>query len=107
MYQSDTTFSIILFKDNAVVNIYGGTYESGGYNDRGYWVLNLKDADRNTAKINVYGGSFKNFNPSNHLCEDPNANFVAEGYQVICDGKVTTDVHDCSGADKIYVVSKK
>ena len=100
-------YDLIYAKDNAVVNIYGGTYESGGYNDRGYWVLNLKDADRNTAKINVYGGSFKNFNPSNHLCEDPNANFVAEGYQVICDGKVTTDVHDCSGADKIYVVSKK
>lgn len=97
---------LIYAKDNAVVNIYGGTYESGGYNARGYWVLNLRDADRNTAKINVYGGSFKNFNPCNHLCETPNANFVAEGYQVTCDGKVTTEVHDLSGGDKTYVVSK-
>ena len=97
---------LIYARDNAVVNIYGGTYESGGYNARGYWVLNLRDADRNTAKINVYGGSFKNFNPCNHLCEAPNANFVAEGYQVTCDGKVTTEVHDLSGGDKTYVVSK-
>lgn len=95
---------LIYAKDNAVVNIYGGTYESGGYNTRGYWVLNLKDDS--AAKINVYGGSFKNFNPCNHLCETPNANFVAEGYQVTCDGKVTTEVHDLSGGDKTYVVSK-
>lgn len=95
---------LIYAKDNAVVNIYGGTYESGGYNARGYWVLNLKD--NSAAKINVYGGSFKNFNPCNHLCETPNANFVAEGYQVTCNGKVTTEVHDLSGGDKTYVVSK-
>lgn len=104
--QKNGQYDLIYAKDNAVVNIYGGTYESGGYNDRGYWVLNLRDADRNTAKINVYGGSFKNFNPCNHLCEAPNANFVAEGYQVTCDGKVTTEVHDLSGGDKTYVVSK-
>ena len=95
---------LIYAKDNAVVNIYGGTYESGGYDTRGYWVLNLKD--NSAAKINVYGGSFKNFNPCNHLCEPLNANFVAEGYQVTCDGKVTTEVHDLSGGDKTYVVSK-
>ena len=95
---------LIYARDNAVVNIYGGTYESGGYNDRGYWVLNLRDDS--AAEINVYGGSFKNFNPCNHLCETPNANFVAEGYQVTCDGKVTTEVHDLLSGDKTYVVSK-
>ncbi len=102
--QKNGQYDLIYARDNAVVNIYGGTYESGGYNDRGYWVLNLKD--NSAAKINVYGGSFKNFNPCNHLCENPNANFVAEGYQVTCDGKVATDAHDLLSGDKTYVVSK-
>ena len=69
--QKNGQYDLIYARDNAVVNIYGGTYESGGYNDRGYWVLNLKD--NSAAEINVYGGSFKNFNPCNHLCENPNA----------------------------------
>ena len=102
--QKNGQYDLIYARDNAVVNIYGGTYESGGYNDRGYWVLNLKD--NSAAEINVYGGSFKNFNPCNHLCENPNANFVAEGYQVTCDGKVATDAHDLLSGDKTYVVSK-
>lgn len=102
--QKNGQYDLIYARDNAVVNIYGGTYESGGYNDRGYWVLNLKD--NSAAEINVYGGSFKNFNPCNHLCETPNANFVAEGYQVTCDGKVATDAHDLLSGDKTYVVSK-
>ena len=100
--QKNGQYDLIYARDNAVVNIYGGTYESGGYNDRGYWVLNLKD--NSAAEINVYGGSFKNFNPCNHLCENPNANFVAEGYQVTCDGKVATDAHDLLSGDKTYVV---
>lgn len=102
--QKNGQYDLIYARDNAVVNIYGGTYESGGYNDRDYWVLNLKD--NSAAEINVYGGSFKNFNPCNHLCENPNANFVAEGYQVTCDGKVATDAHDLLSGDKTYVVSK-
>lgn len=102
--QKNGQYDLIYARDNAVVNIYGGTYESGGYNDRGYWVLNLKD--NSAAEINVYGGSFKNFNPCNHLCENSNANFVAEGYQVTCDGKVATDAHDLLSGDKTYVVSK-
>lgn len=102
--QKNGQYDLIYARDNAVVNIYGGTYESGGYNDRGYWVLNLKD--NSAAEINVYGGSFKNFNPCNHLCENPNANFVAEDYQVTCDGKVATDAHDLLSGDKTYVVSK-
>lgn len=102
--QKNGQYDLIYARDNAIVNIYGGTYESGGYNDRGYWVLNLKD--NSAAEINVYGGSFKNFNPCNHLCENPNANFVAEGYQVTCDGKVATDAHDLLSGDKTYVVSK-
>lgn len=102
--QKNGQYDLIYARDNAVVNIYGGTYESGGYNDRGYWVLNLKD--NSAAEINVYGGSFKNFNPCNHLCENPNANFVAEGYQVTCNGKVATDAHDLLSGDKTYVVSK-
>ena len=60
---------LIYADQNAVINIYGGRFESKCANSRGYWVLNLKD-DSN-AEINVYGGTFVNFDPSNSMTENP------------------------------------
>ena len=68
---------LIYADQNAVINIYGGTFESKSANDRGYWVLNLKDGSN--AAINVYGGTFVNFDPSNSMTENPVKNFVAAG----------------------------
>ena len=65
----------------AVINIYGGTFESKSANNRGYWVLNLKDGSG--AAINVYGGTFINYDPSSSMTENPVKNFVAEGYTAI------------------------
>ena len=65
---------LIYADQNAVINIYGGTFESKSANDRGYWVLNLKDGSN--AAINVYGGTFVNFDPSNSMTENPVKNFV-------------------------------
>lgn len=47
------------------------------------FVLNCYDANRaaGTAKINVYGGEFVNFNPANCWAEGANTNFVAAGYK--------------------------
>ena len=59
------------------------------------FVLNKKDADRNTTVIEVTGGTFTNFDPANNAAEDPNTNFVAEGYQ------------STQNADGNYVVTKK
>lgn len=69
---------LIYAADAAVINIYGGRFESGSANSRGYWVLNLQDDTE--AAINVYGGTFVNFDPSSSMTENPVKNFVAEGY---------------------------
>lgn len=45
--------------------------------------LNIKDSDRSTSEIIVYGGTFYNFNPADNLSEGPNTNFVADGYESI------------------------
>ena len=45
-------------------------------------MLNYIDADKETAEIIVYGGSFVNFDPSHSTSENPEENFVAEGYVV-------------------------
>ena len=72
----------LIYADHgAVINIYGGRFESACANSRGYWVLNLKD--NSDAAINVYGGTFVNFDPSNSLTENPAKNFVADGYSSV------------------------
>jgi hypothetical protein len=48
-----------------------------------YTALNIKDKDRDTSSIIVYGGKFYNFNPADNLSEGPNTNFVAEGYESV------------------------
>ena len=72
---------LIYANQQAVINIYGGTFESKSANNRGYWVLNLKDGSG--AAINVYGGTFINYDPSSSMTENPVKNFVAEGYTAI------------------------
>lgn len=49
-----------------------------------YWVLNL--SDNTNSHINVYGGTFVNFNPANNLSEGQSTNFVAEGYISVQEG---------------------
>lgn len=48
-----------------------------------YTALNIKDKDRDTSSIIVYGGKFHNFDPANNQSEGPNTSFVAEGYKSI------------------------
>jgi hypothetical protein len=71
---------LIYAKGNAVINIYGGTFYNSGRENA--FVLNVKDEDRSTADINVYGGSYEKFNPANNESEGPNTNFVAAGKTV-------------------------
>lgn len=66
-----------------VVNIYDGVFESEGVGEK--WILNLKD--NTNSHINVYGGSFKNFNPAEAYTEPEKPyNFVASGYYSIKEG---------------------
>lgn len=99
---------VIYASGNGVINIYGGTYEAtmentGSFAEAQYAVLNLHGNGKDGADINVYGGSFKNFNPSDNVSENPkagyhNSNFVAEGYEVI---------QEKDGADTWYKVRPK
>lgn len=73
------------------VVINGGYYEAGvkqngvdgTANIRA--ALNVKDADykKGTAKIEVFGGSFLEFDPSNNVSEGESTNYVAEGFKTI------------------------
>ena len=75
----------LIYADHqAVINIYGGRFESKCANSSGYWVLNLKD--NSEAQINVHGGTFVNFDPSNAMTEPaPNRpyNFVVSTSTVV------------------------
>lgn len=68
------------------VNIKGGTFGLAGNTNR--YILNIKD-DLVTENVDprdfieVTGGSFYNFDPSNCISEGEGTNFVANGYKVI------------------------
>lgn len=71
------------------VAIYGGEFHPSqkqdgvvGTADK-YTALNIKDGDRATTEILVYGGKFYNFNPADNKSEGPGTNFVAEGYKSV------------------------
>ena len=66
---------------NAVVEIYGGTFEGSSEYSGTYWILNL--IDNSAAKILVYGGLFFKYDPAESLTENPAMNFVADGYESV------------------------
>lgn len=75
--------TIVQAAGTSEAKIYSGNYDVYQYYHNGsQYVLNYIDADKETAEIIVYGGSFVNFDPSHSTSENPAANFVAEGYTV-------------------------
>lgn len=84
-------YTHVLYAENGAINIYGGTFRMLGTQDldvngHAKFLLNCLDKSytAGTAKINVYGGKFYNFNPAESYGE-PNGpvSFVAEGYHVV------------------------
>ena len=75
---------------NSVIDIYGGEFEalqqSTAFAAPQYAVLNLYGNGNNGCDINVFGGKFKNFDPSNNVSENPKKDFVEEGYSSVADG---------------------
>ena len=73
---------------NSCIEINGGVLEINGghfsterpYNGR-YFVLNKKD--NSDSVISVTGGIFVNYNPANSETENPEQNFVANGYKSV------------------------
>lgn len=94
--KKNTQIDLIYARENGKINIYGGTFESAKYgtpdNENGrYWVLNIQNASKETADIKVYGGTFINFNPFKPNMDDKES-YIANGYEVIRDGKVCEDM---------------
>ena len=75
---------------NAQVEIYGGHFEALTDWNETYWLLNL--IDNSNASITVYGGTFVNFDPSHSRTENPEANFVADGYKVVSETQANDDI---------------
>lgn len=76
------TSNLIYVMDNAVVNIADGKFETAMLDAQGTsLLLNIYDAHRATAKINVTGGQFVAFNPADCTSEGPHTNFLAPGYK--------------------------
>lgn len=107
----NTQIDLIYARENGKINIYEGTFESGKYGtpnndtDGRYWVLNLKNTDKNTASIQVSGGTFINFNPANPNMDD-NESYLVTGYEVTRDGSVYTAAHKVGDGRKEYIVGQ-
>ena len=87
-YNQGDACDLIYAAGNAEVNIHGGYFKATLNNgadgtENEHSALNLKDADRSTAHINVLGGTFYKFNPANNVSEGKNTNFVKEGYSSV------------------------
>lgn len=66
--------------NGGTVTIEGGYFESTSEKYGATYLLNL--IDHSNSKIIVKGGTFKDFNPADNKAENPQVNFVAEGYTV-------------------------
>ena len=82
-------------KGPGTIRVNGGTFEAAAAKNGHSYVLNAKDG--NGCTIEVKGGTFKNFDPSNNISEGEGTNFVAAGYAV-------TAVEN--GSDTLYTVSQ-
>jgi len=84
-------YTHVLYAYRGTINIYGGTFKilgEGSLDKNGHekFLLNCYDANylNGTAKINVYGGKFYNFNPAEAYGEPGSpVSYVAEGYHVV------------------------
>lgn len=100
------TSNLIYVMDRAVVNVSGGKFETAMLNAQGTsLLLNMQDASRATAKINITGGQFVDFDPADCVSEGPHTNFVADGYVSVKNGNVWTvlpGVEDAAALKSVF-----
>ncbi len=77
----------LIYSSGGVIDIYGGFF----HNTDGNYTLNVEDRNRATGFINVYGGTYVNFDPSTGG-QDPNNIKVADGYKVVSETQANGDV---------------
>lgn len=81
--------AVVYARGNGQVYVNGGNFPNDNVSK---YVLNKKDADRATTTIEVRGGVFENFDPSNNTAEGAGTNFLAPGYKVVANGTTYTVV---------------
>lgn len=75
-------YDMVYASQNGSITILGGEFESATPR----WTLNVRNADKDTAKMIVKGGEFKGYNPAQSQTDEnapDNTNFVAEGYKSV------------------------
>jgi len=78
----------LIYSSGGVIDIYGGFFHNEEWEER---PVNVADANRSTGRINIYGGTFVNFDPSTGG-NDPGQIKVAEGYKVVSETQANGDV---------------
>ena len=76
---------VIYASGNGIIDIYGGRFEAMNEDTESFAadqfaVLNLHGNGNTGCDINVYGGTFVKFDPSNNVSENPKKDFVEKGY---------------------------
>ena len=86
--------AVIYARGNGKVYVNGGVFPNEAESK---YVLNKRDADNKTATIEVRGGRFFKFDPANNFAENPQQNFVADGFGSIKDGDwyIVEAANDC------------
>ena len=78
----------LVYSSGGIINIYDGFFHNTGWEDR---PVNVADANRGTGFINIYGGTFVNFDPSTGG-NDPNNIKVMDGYKVVSETQANGDI---------------
>ena len=83
---------VIYASGNGIIDIYGGTFEAINKDETSFAapqfaVLNLHGNGKTGCDINVYGGTFVKFNPSDNISENPKKDFVEKGYYSVAKGE--------------------
>lgn len=78
----------LIYSSGGIIDIYGGFFHNTEWESR---PVNVANANRGTGYINIYGGTFVNFDPSTGG-DDPNNIKVADGYTVVSETQANGDV---------------
>ena len=89
----ESGLTCIQLSDNAHATVKGGKWIVDEWNNK-YWTINKIDSSKDSAVVEVMGGEFYKFDPSNSATENPVQNWVPEGYTVTSENdwyKVTAE----------------
>ena len=89
----ESGLTCIQLSDNAHATVKGGKWIGDEWKNK-YWTINKIDSSKDSAVVEVMGGEFYKFDPSNSATENPIQNWVPEGYTVTSENdwyKVTAE----------------